>query len=115
MIVPVEKIHTDKQLSEEKIVINIPFPQEKEDKSQCAHCCSDFTYFIIYIIKYVSIFFMFSFIGKIGAKFIYWANETNHWKYPDGWEWGDINEKIFLQALIGVIISMILFGMCCAK
>ena len=115
MIVPVEgKQAKDISLDNDEITINIPFPKDKPDKSKSANLCGDIVYFLYYITRYVSLFFVLSFIGKTGAKFIYWANETNHWKYPDGWDWEDINYKIFIQAFIGLLICLIFIG-CCAK
>ena len=95
--------------------IVIPFPRENRvQNSDDKNCIFDIIYIILYLCKYVSIFFALSFVGKIGAKFIYWCNETNHWKYPDGWDWEDINAAIFLQAIVGFIIVCILIG-CCVK
>ena len=91
--------------------IVIPFPRENRvQNSDDKNCIFDIIYIILYLCKYVSIFFALSFVGKIGAKFIYWCNETNHWKYPDGWDWEDINAAIFLQAIVGFIIVCILIG-----
>ena len=97
------------------VVISIPLPnnitiRKNENKS----CCRDCTICLLYSIKYIIYFYLLSIVGKIGAKFIYWANETNNWKYPDGWDWEDINSKIFLQALVGALILIILYGACCA-
>ena len=96
------------------VIINIPFPKDNTKSNKYKSCANDCSYFLVYVIKYVAIFFALSFIGKIGAKFIYWANETNNWKYPDGWDWGEISGLIFLQAFVGILIVGICIG-CCAK
>ena len=95
--------------------IVIPFPKENTGQSSsCKDCIGAVIYILFYICKYVLIFFFCSFVGKIGAKFIYWCNETNNWKYPDGWDWGDINSAIFFQAFVGFLIICIFIG-CCVK
>ena len=116
-IVPVNPTSTNNGTNDtnlRSVVINIPFPKERMKSDKYKNCKNDWLYLINYITKYVAIFFVLSFIGKIGAKFIYWANETNDWKYPDGWDWGDISSLIFLQAFIGILIVGLCIG-CCVK
>lgn len=116
-IVPANPTMSNKEVNDinlNNVVINIPFPKDQVKPNKYKKCTYDCSYFLLYIIKYVAVLFALSFIGKIGAKFIYWANETNHWKYPDGWDWGDISGLIFLQALIGILIVGICIG-CCVK
>ena len=116
-IVPENPTMPNKEVNDinlNNVVINIPFPKDQVKPNKYKICADDCSYFIHYIFKYVAIFFALSFIGKIGAKFIYWANETNEWKYPDGWDWGDISGLIFLQAFIGILIVGMCIG-CCVK
>tara|TARA_B100000925_G_C21948235_1_gene447736 strand:+ start:41 stop:403 length:363 start_codon:yes stop_codon:yes gene_type:complete len=113
VVVPVNPTLEDSDLKDQSKV-NIPFPENRKTPSihtNISECCV----FLYWITRYIFIFFALSFIGKIAAKFIYWANETNNWEYPDGWDWGDINPKIFLQALVGLLVVMILIGCCCSK
>ena len=112
-IVPINPTSTNKETNDtnlSNVVINIPFPKERMRSNKHKNCTNDCSYFIHYILRYVFIFFALSFIGKIGAKFIYWVNETNDWKYPDGWDWGEISSLIFLQAFVGILIVGLCIG-----
>lgn len=98
----------------DNVTISIPLPSDITIKNKKNPLCYDCTICLLYCIKYITYFYLLSVVGKIGAKFIYWANETNNWKYPDGWDWEDINSQIFFQAFVGALILIILYGACCA-
>tara|TARA_B100000902_G_scaffold386707_1_gene429722 strand:- start:985 stop:1368 length:384 start_codon:yes stop_codon:yes gene_type:complete len=109
-----------------KIDVIVPLSY-KPRKSLTCYCCSSREYSnynkkIVKLLRYILIFFICSFLGKLYLKIIYWTtNDCDNWfcknntEYVKGWNWGDINVQIFIQAFFGCSISAMLYGCCCCK